>query len=346
MGTSHRRMPALALGIAALSLVIAPAANASTPDGPWTQDQVTSVATDIMASNKSPVISVWYVDEGGTAHVGLPSLDPALMKELTDRLGPKTEIFQRELAEPTVKVVPRGGLASELYMAALTSPRSQRALLVLSRTSDQSPWKAGDRITRSVSGSNVLCTSGGRVNNLGATAYYMALAGHCGPTGSSWSQGGNQFTTQWGNNRIDGALMNGLTYSAEIWASGTTRITTSGTVSDSTYSGVPAISLCLSGATTGWTCGGSNGSKITTNGSATTECVTYTGGTYVCNLREASNSSVVIVQGGDSGGPVVRPLSNGTYQWAGVISGSGNGGHRVYYAPAAQFLSIFGVYKP
>lgn len=312
----------------------------TSPQVTWTQDEVTDALVSLMKRRgASDLVSAWHV-EAGVPHVAVPALDADLIKEIKDRVGAAVVITQRDQPEQAYGVKSTLALASEY----LLNPRARAAsaAAAATRTADTSPYKAGDRITRPSGQPNqvIICTSGGKVrSNSGSGPAYMFMAGHCGPTQTVWTQGGTSFSTQWGDNKIDGALLGGKSYSPLIWGPNNTLINTTGTVPDALYGQVSGVGMCASGATTGWTCGNNN--LVSTQ--KYTECVNYTGGTRVCNLRWAYYSGAVVVRGGDSGGPILRNLSSGRYHWAGVISGEGDGGHRLYFSPEAQLLDTFAV---
>ncbi|WP_433367826.1 hypothetical protein ACQPZX_40380 [Actinoplanes sp. CA-142083] len=150
---------------------------------------------------------------------------------------------------------------------------------------------------------------------------------------------GTETSVQFGNNRMDAAIMAGGSYwNGAVYG---------GTVDGSAWGigGQQAVavgnSICADGSVTKENCS----AKI----SAINACLNmYDGATNTtvktCNQAVADSTSGVIVQGGDSGGPVLRHTST-LDQVAGVgsiVGGSDNGLH-MSFTQIQNFSSTFGV---
>jgi hypothetical protein len=211
---------------------------------------------------------------------------------------------------------------------------------------DSTPYYGGDRIVnqRLVNGQWIIYSCTVSSPYVSGTTTYMMTAGHCGPVGSSWYQGyydgttiwnsgtmGTASSVQWGDNRTDGALLKGSSYSPYIWTNGSSytaaHVTGAATVApkSSTYAGTP---VCTDGSFTGYACGGKV-SLINACVNISEESVTY----KVCGL-DAAVAPTPIVQGGDSGGPVVVPVS-------GTISAQSDGGKTVYFSDVKYLQQVF-----
>jgi hypothetical protein len=151
---------------------------------------------------------------------------------------------------------------------------------------------------------------------------------------------GTVFSTQFGNNRIDGELMDKSNWAAYVY----TQLQKASPVSGS---GIPVIgdTTCADGSFTGENC--------TAKISATNTCQSVyddiTNATvYICGLDVAtSTNGTRVCQPGDSGGPVYRYTGQGVAVNAdGIISACTNelnpGGKTVYFTDIVRMLSIFG----
>ncbi|MBT8163482.1 S1 family peptidase [Arthrobacter sp. GN70] len=218
---------------------------------------------------------------------------------------------------------------------------------------DSEPYYGGDRIvsTQVENGINyvVQCTVSAPYVN--SSTVYMMSAGHCGPTGTAWNQGyfdgsniyisgsmGTASSVQWGNNRIDGALLTGASYAPYIWTDGanyvSAHVTGAATVVPKGVN--PGTGVCTDGSFTGYACGGTV--------SFTNACANISEGSvvyYVCGL-DIADSATPIVQSGDSGGPVVVPTSGGVLM-AGTISAQSNGGKEVLFSDVNYLQQVFAV---
>lgn len=249
--------------------------------------------------------------------------------------------------------------ASELKVVTTTPAAARsaaRAAAIPTRLMDSTPYYGGDRIIRWISNPNGTvniweCTAAFTVGT--GTARYMSTAGHCGPTGTVWQQGyfeggaqiihttgtmGTETSVQWGNNRMDAAIMaRGSYWNGAVYG---------GTVDGSAWGvgGQQAVavgnSICADGSFTRENCS----AKI----SAINACVNLNdNGTIVkvCNQALADSTSGRIVQHGDSGGPVLRHTSTlDQVVGVGLISGGNteNGLH-MNFTQIQNFSSTFGV---
>lgn len=292
------------------------AADTSTPTASSTTMASTAFTTDVPAlaarSGFSSRLVMWY-EAGGRVHISLTTITAADIIELRARYGVSTDITQHSPFHVAVRteIVPTSAIGTQaiksttlLTQPAATSPPSY--LL------DSAPYIGGDRIIyQSTSGSTVSrseCTVTAPVVLKSTSS--MLTAGHCSPTGTQWYQGywdgnwsdpvyysgvmGTNVGTSWGNNRVDGEILQGSSYAPDIWTSGSTLAPIDGAVSP-----VIGSSVCFDGSFTGYSCGATV--------QATNVCVNETEGstTYsVCGLDYAT-ASHPIIQSGDSGGPVV-----------------------------------------
>lgn len=350
-----RRMSALVGCLSViLTIGVATSANAATAV-PAASD--TSWRTDIPAAAKavgaSPRLSVWY-ENGGEYFVGLTKVAAGDAKALTARLGHTVHVYQQDRFASAVKRTKVNGPASVSHVNARPKTSSTVSPLDITKGNyppfiDSTPYWGGDRIAsyQTINGVNyvVECT---------VTAQYgtgMMTAGHCG--GSSWYQGyyngstivesgtmGSVAKRFWGNNEIDSEILTGGSYDHDVWAlpSGNGAL-----IALSVKGPATGTSVCTDGSTTGYICGAtitSNDvcSNVNDNGTIVT----------VCGLNIAQNNNAVIVQPGDSGGPVLTYVSlttstSGSTYIAGTISASGNNGHEVLYTDVYRQISNFGV---
>lgn len=306
-------------------------------------------------------LSLW-AEKDGVLQVGLTSIHGNELAALKKHLGPDVAVFQQAAVESAVKKTRAAAAAPVKVVATPSKKSSGSAATTLAAASltpsnvppfiDSTPYYGGDRIVnqRLENGQWWIYQCTVSSPYLKSTTTYMMTAGHCGPAGASWYQGYYDGTTiwnsgtmgtasyvQWGDNRTDGALLSGSSYSPYIWTNGSTytaaHVTGAATVApkSSTYAGTP---VCTDGSFTGYACGG----KV----SLINACINIAEGsvTYkVCGL-DAAVAPTPIVQSGDSGGPVVVPVSGGV-QMAGTISAQSDGGKTVFFSDVKYLQQVF-----
>ena len=362
------------LALILTSLLGAAAAQAAPPPGhgdskasvqatapPSHGDFKTSVPAAAAQEGFADRVSLW-AEKDGVLQVGLTSVHGNELAALKKHLGPDVNVFQQDVIESAVKktrlaakapvkvisATPKkaGGSATALLAAASLIPGNYPPFI------DSQPYYGGDRIVRQelINGEWWVFSCTVSSPYLKGTTTYMMTAGHCGKVGAVWTQGyydgisitasgtmGTASSVQWGDNRTDGALLQGSSYSPYIWTNGSSytaaHVTGAATVKpkSSTYAGTP---VCTGGSFTGYACGG----KV----SLINACVNISEGSgviKVCGLNVA-DSATPIVQHGDSGGPVVVPVSGGV-QMAGTISAESNGGKTVIFSDVNYLQQIF-----
>lgn len=306
-------------------------------------------------------VSLW-AEKDGVLQVGLTSVHGNELAALKKRLGPDVNVFQQDVVETAVKKTPIAAPAKVKVVSPKAKKAGGSAVALLAAASlipgnyppfiDSQPYYGGDRIVRQELRNGswyiVQCTVSSPY--LKSAATYMMTAGHCGPANAAWDQGyydgsqiwasgpmGTASYVQWGDNRTDGALLKGSSYSPYIWTNGSSytaaHVTGAATVApkSSTYAGTP---VCTGGSFTGYACGG----KV----SLINACINVVEGTVttkVCGL-DVADSATPIVQSGDSGGPVVVPVSGGV-QMAGTISAQSNGGKTVFFSDVKYLQQVF-----
>jgi hypothetical protein len=317
-GTVEALTPRAAVGGATMKLVLVHAtysfAQLEAIDGRVIHDKGLQRA----AKASHATLSEWYPDpETDKVVIGFTKVTPAERAEVRAEYGTTARVITAQLAESAVGKGP---------LTATRSPRTVHA--DVSRTADSAPWYGGDEI----GGGGFLCTSGFDWANDS-----MTTAGHCGST--AWTNNGvyvgTTFTLQWGGGRIDMQRMDGSSYLPYIWAgaNGTTPEPVSGS------GGVAQGAMyCVNGYRTGQNCNAvvdaidvcrglnDNGTEVN-----------------VCDLDEAeSYNDSVLVQPGDSGGPVYTSNSKNDPYAVGTISGRLDNGLVVVWSDMYMEKVIFG----
>jgi len=326
----------------------------------YSQSQLDTVMSQITsqapwAALARPVLARWGVDPiSDTVVVGVTQLSPQLAAVARSVFGGEVtlETQQRpDFATNTTKLPPDYRVVDVSSGKASTSSAvSPNVAPDPSRLLDTTPYFGGDRIYR------LVAVTGGTELIQCTVAFKWAVpsmsgAGHCGPTGTIWAQGyyepsnntlyktgtmGTVYSTQWGNQRIDGELMSGGSWDPFVYIQLQSAVAVGG-------SGAPTIgaTTCTDGSYTNQNC--------TALISQINQCVTVNdNGTPVdvCGLDIAtSTNGTLLCQPGDSGGPVYR--HSGSYVFAdGIISAcSGDlspGGKTVYFTDITRMISTFG----
>ncbi len=304
------------------------------------------------AGGAQGLLSQWYVSPRDNALViGLTDPTPALRLLARRTFGPSVIVVQRDRSQAMVKRSIATGARTQQYRGPLVSATTTAP----NRLNDSAPFYGGDRIIYTSALPNGYtnieqCTASFVFNQPGF-GRVMSTAGHCGPNGRAWQQGwfdkpnsriyenglmGTDYNTQFGNNRPDGELLKGGSYAPRVYTS------SSGNSPQSSTPRLPSVGegLCTDGSFTGQNCY----AKV----HATNACLNLAdNGTvyYVCNqlLLQSTNGSV-IVQPGDSGGPVYT--HNGTQPQLvaeGIISGGTSSGQYANATQVTSFDATFGV---
>ncbi len=239
------------------------------------------------------VLSEWYVD-----------VTHNVVAVGVTKLSPQLTAAARE----------RFGDLVQLHVAPRPHP--------MSRSADWSPWAGGIRI--SSGGFN--CTSGFAIEVPGTPASrQMITAGHCFPLGAFVYNNGTYVATVSSrtltNNGKDVEYLGG-TFTPWTYTGPTTVF--AGEAIRGTKGSVVGQTFCTNGATSGEVCSGT----VT----ATNICSPFTDGITRCYLDQMEGS-VVLSQGGDSGGNVFTRDPDGL-KVGGIIIG-GNGTNTVFHPVSA-----------
>lgn len=298
------------------------------------------------ASLSKNLLSVWYVDPpANKVYVGVTRVTSGLASAARSAFGDSVELarHERPVTQNLVQPVPAGKRLRFQRISQITKAASP-AVTAPPRLLDSTPYWGGDRIVYHTSSSIIQCTAGFYWINGSTKA--MSTAGHCSANGQAWLQGyydsgtntiyytgsmGTVYTVQFGNNRIDGELMKGATYAADIYT----------TPNGGEAVGAPptiavGLSVCADGSFTNANCSGVV--------SAVNTCVDESdNGTviHVCGVAIAnSDNGTKLTQAGDSGGPVYSPGSNA--KATGIISGGNSNGTEVVFSQVNNLESVFG----
>jgi hypothetical protein len=286
-----------------------------------------------------PILATWGIDPGtDKVLIGLTKITPQITAAARSAFGDEVTLIRQKRPQLAIKLMtlPPGYRTAKLSLPHKASARPEKLPALPnqtapypSRLTDATPYYGGDRIYRLVSSSGgtliIQCTVAFTWTTPGMTS-----AGHCGPTGTVWTQGyydtsnntlynsgtmGTVQNTQWGNNRPDAELITKSSWAPYVYTSTQGSAPQGG--SNPPYVGQTGV--CADGSFTGQNCTGVIGrvgfcTDITDN--LTGQVV------YVCDLDTATSSNgSTIVQSGDSGGPVYFN-DNGTLYAEGVISAS------------------------
>lgn len=308
------------------------------------------------AASVEDSLSRWYVDpRTNRVVVGLTTVTEQARAAAKTAFGDAVEVVaaERHATMSGSVTVPTESL--KVAAARPAAARSVAPAATPTRLLDSTPYYGGDRIIRWFTNSDGTttiswCTAAFTVG--AGTARYMSTAGHCGPTGTVWQQGyyesgagiihttgtmGTETAVQWGNNRMDAAIMNGGSYwNGAVYG---------GQVDGSAWGvgGQQAVAvgntICSDGSVTKENCSATI--------SAINACLNLNdSGTVVrvCNQALADSTSGRIVQHGDSGGPVLRHTSTlDQVVGVGLISGGSDNGLHLNFTQIQNFASTFGV---
>ncbi|MGH3636189.1 MAG: hypothetical protein ACRDTS_19300 [Mycobacterium sp.] len=359
---------AQASSAAQLAHQFAPALSLAPRTVRYSQRQLTAAMNAIpkrqpWAALATPSLATWGIDPAtDTVRVGLTSVTPQLVDAARAAFGDQATLVRAQRPDLAMKVarLDPGYRTVTVNPGAKTSTPGAMQPNVApspSRLLDTTPYYGGDRIYRLYTDSGgatyvVQCTGGFEWSPAA-----MSTAGHCGPYGTIWSQGyydtsnstlyksgimGTVFTVQWGNQRIDGELMNNGSWAPWVY-------TQLQAVDPVLGSQIPSVgeTVCTDGSFTGENCT----AKIT----ATNQCVNVsdpTAGTVtVCGLDAAtSTNNTMLCQPGDSGGPVYTHARDSSGADLGLVadglvsacSGGSNPGRDVWFTDIATALQIFG----
>lgn len=303
-------------------------------------------------------LSSWYIDPAANkVTVGVTAVTDAVRARARAEFGdavqvvamPRYQAMAAAVTVPTAKVKVASGPSSRTSLLA-TAP---------TRLLDSTPYYGGDRIIRwrnNPDNTTTIWWCTGAFTVKAGTTFYMSTAGHCGPTGTAWQQGyyesgaqlihttgpmGTASSVQWGNNRMDAAILGGGSYWQGAVYGGQVAGSAWGVGGQSSVA--VGSSICSDGSVTGENCS----AKI----SAINACVNLqddTSGTTitvkVCNQALADSTSGVIVQHGDSGGPVLQHTSVlDQVVGVGLVSGGSSNGLHLNFTQIQNFTSTFGV---
>lgn len=275
-------------------------------------------------------------------------MDPAAINRLRSAFGNKVSIITHDPISPQIKRIPPTPKRFVPSVAKSLPGRpgaNTTATTTPTRLLDSQPYYGGDRVGIENSSGQVdaECTVAWDYQISGK--YYMASAGHCATGGQTVLQGyensAKQFVytgtmgvvanVQFGNNRIDGLILANSSYFPAIYTSTSGARAVTGTTPVA-----PTSSICADGSFTGDSCGG-----IVQH---VNECVHENdqGVTYnICGLDEAT-SSHRLIQPGDSGGPVLSNIPDGSVHVSGLISGGNTAGTDLLFTDIVRFEGAFG----
>lgn len=196
------------------------------------------------------------------------------------------------------------------------------------RTSDWSPWWGGDLLNTPTGGT---CTSG--FSMISGSTKYNSTAGHCGNgvfQQNSQPYGSTVRRSYSNNGPTDAQIISANGGSAPYIWYGTSSNSVIHTWSDP-YVG---YSVCFDGYYTHFACGTTNLGPM---------CVNFTdSGVTICGLFEAGAPSGIIVQNGDSGGPVVSTVTDAVGMIVGK-TGTGQSSQYGYNSPVRAVTSALSV---
>ena len=169
-----------------------------------------------------------------------------------------------------------------------------------SRVHDVSPFKGGIRINNTIT----QCSSGFAVRHTSTGLLALLTCGHCFSLNQAIFHDGRTFGRVFfrenAGNGFDRALINGQSYEASTWlgpfnSNTFTAVRGFGTV-------VTGQKVCIDGAEHGEICDAVVGQREI--------CRTASDGT-TCHLTQLTKPGVFLAGEGDSGGPIIRKVSNG-----------------------------------
>ncbi|WP_412734350.1 S1 family peptidase [Krasilnikovia sp. MM14-A1259] len=301
-------------------------------------------------------ISAWYVNpRSNKVTVGLSEITDAMRAAARATFGDAVELTRMEQHHSMAgQAVVRTGRLRAHSVAALRSAPEPAAAAAPTRLLDSRPYYGGDRIIRTQAnpdGTTSIWWCTGSFTVLSGSTRLMSTAGHCGPAGTAWQQGyfetgtqtiyvtgpmGTVRAVQWGNNRMDAETLDGGSYWPGAVYGGQLDTTAWGL--DGQQAAAVGSTVCSDGSVTRESCAG----RI----SAINACLNLNdNGTTVrvCNQALADSTTDVIVQHGDSGGPVLRhPGDPNRAVGLGIISGGSSNGLHLNFTQIQDFSSTFG----
>ena len=327
----------------------------------WSMDELAdAVPTFARSAKLTDKLVLWYVQDG-RIHIGVTSTSASMLSSFRARFGTDAVIFRhpRIVSASLITVAPKSfQMVRRSVRPHRPAPgvRPAATATAPTRLQDGQPYFGGDRIVRTYSqGSNnyiVQCTVSSPMLTSANNSQAMLTAGHCGPTGTVWDQGyypgtggiiyitgtmGTDSLTQWGNNRVDGELLQGATYGYDPYVY--VSATASDMVDGSALTGTGSI-FCTDGSFTGYSCG----AKVT-HENVCANVIEGAAAYNVCHL-DIADANHRIVQSGDSGGPVLypEPLRPGHVTLAGTISAQSNNGNEVFFSDIQYLQSGLNAY--
>jgi hypothetical protein len=295
-----------------------------------------------------PYLASWYLDvRADRVVIGLTKVTAGLRQAASPAFGPLVKLVVTGRARPQVWEM---RLPKRAPVVSLGHGGIVPAVNTCTRLLDCTPYWGGDRIVRESGDTVYQCTVSftWTPNGHGPTFTIETTAGHCGSTGTTWSQGyyntsngtinttgsaGKDTLTQWGNNRPDGELLSGGDWTPIEYPA----MSGAGVTVGNYYQVVQGQGICSDGSFTGQNCSGvvqSADGCTTTNDNGTN--------VYVCHEAYATSASR-LTQPGDSGGPVYAYESNHSYVDAlGLISLGNTSGTELWFSDMAGLESGLG----
>ncbi|MFE0590110.1 alpha-lytic protease prodomain-containing protein [Micromonospora echinospora] len=306
-------------------------------------------------------LSAWYVDPAqNKVVIGMTQVTPEARSAAAQTFGATVDLVVMPRHRTMVRRDRIDGDKLEVRAAPRAAaerrsgPRAATVAAAPTRLLDAQPYYGGSRIVRTYTegGSTYVaqCTAAFTVTT--TSTLRMSTAGHCGATGTAWQQGylggntlyttgsmGSMASVQWGDGRMDAAVLSGGSYWPGAVYGGQVDTTAWGVTGQ--RAGTIGEVVCSDGSVTREVCG----AKI----HAVNACLDLNDdGTIVrvCNqtLANAIPEVGVIVQPGDSGGPVHAHVDANRVQGIGIISGGSPNGRQLNYTQIQNFSTTFNSY--
>jgi hypothetical protein len=300
-----------------------------------------------------PVLATWGIDpRSDKVIIGLTQITPLVAAAAHTTFGDEVSLVRQQRPQLAIGLtaLPPGYRTVKLSLPHKGTVRGATPSVAPSpsRLLDALPYYGGDRIYRliSLSGQTYVeeCTVAFTWSTPGMTS-----AGHCGPTGTVWTQGyldtsnntlyktgsmGTVQDTQYGTNRPDDALITKSSWAPYVYTALQNWLPVGGP--DAPYVG---DTVCTDGSFTGQNC-----TAVVSQRTICTNVKNPITGTfvYICDLDVATSSnSTTLVQPGDSGGPVYVNLS-GTLYANGLICAGNSARTTVWFTDIANVISTLG----
>lgn len=308
------------------------------------------------ASLTKNIRAVWYVDPPvNKVRIGLTVVTDQARAAAAAAFGDSVVLVRQDRHKTMAKVTRLTGAAPVIRVAPPAKTRATgtavHPLDTPTRLLDASAYYGGDRIFRTYvqNGQHWVVQCTGNFVAHTSAADVMLTAGHCGPSGVTWSQGyfdqgtGTLYSTglmgfadsvEWGNNRMDAETIGeGSYWVAAEYVSPTGAVGVAGSGSLNV-----GDSICADGSFTNESCNG-----YIYGVDACLDLLDDEGNiVHVCNQALAEARGDRLVQAGDSGGPVYNYNDQLRLTAQGIISGGTDDGMELNLTQMHNALSTFG----